>query len=354
MRVPSQNASAVPMRRLAVGALVVALALAACASSAASTPAPSAAAAPPTISSPPASPTPAAVPSSAPTPVATPASSLTALTLLWQKAGPMKAKTETYWPAIDPRTGDVWVASSFDNEYWIFSPDGKYLESWGVGGKGGGQLALTTHDMSPDGAGAIAFAPDGSFYIADVGNYRVEKFDKDRHFVTAWGSFGIGQGQFANPKGIATDGKSVYVADDGTAMQVFDADGHFIRAFDFPFVLFSLAPSGLLVSADTTGVLELDASGGQAAHFDLDWAALGGGPSQAVTDKAGDIYIGLQADSGPVGLVELDPNGKQIGLWSTGAETIALDPDGGAIYMADTGPSLSGWPYIRKYALPKR
>ena len=296
---------------------------------------------------------PSVVTAATPVPTASaPAPSAAPLTLLWQKSGPAKAKTETYWPAIDPVTGNVWVASSFDNQYWIFKPDGTFVESWGVGGKGDGQFDLTTHDVNPDGAGAIAFAPDGSFYVADVGNYRVEKFDKNRKFVRAWGSFGTDNGQFTNPKGIATDGKTVYVADDGNGMQAFDANGGFLRKFDFPFVLFSLTPAGNLLTA--VGALDtFDGSGKQLSHVSIDAGSLlGAFTSQAVLDAAGNAFVGLQLDSGPVGLVELDPAGKQIGLWSTGAETLVLARDGTAAYMAYTGPSLSGWPYLRKYALP--
>lgn len=344
MRVPTTH-----MSRLIAGGLAVTLAIAACGGSSAAT---SVATPPPTGASH-ATATTAATPTIAPTAAATPVPSNAALALLWQKSGPAKAKTETYWPAIDPVTGNVWVASSFDNQYWIFKPDGTFIASWGVGGKGDGQLDLTTHDVNPDGAGAIAFAPDGGFYVADVGNYRVEKFDKNRKFVRAWGSFGTDNGQFTNPKGIATDGKTVYVADDGNGMQAFDADGGFLRRFDFPFVLFSLTPAGNLLTADNGYLDQFDGSGKQLSHLSIDAGNVVGGTSQAVLDQAGNAYVGLQGDSGPVGLVELDPSGKQIGLWSTGSETIVLAPDGSAVYMAYTGPSLSGWPYLRKYALPK-
>jgi hypothetical protein len=248
--------------------------------------------------------------------------------LVWQKTGPTSGKTETYWPAIDPVTGDIWVASSFQNEYWIFHPDGRFVEAWGAGRTGPGQFELTTHDANPDGAGAIAFATGGSFFVADVANNRVEKFDSDRNFVTSWGSFGTGNGQFTAAKGIATDGKSVYVADDSGTMQAFDTTGHFLRSFPFPFVLFSLTPSGDLVVFDGGAVLELDGNGQQVGRFDLDLWGLTGSPSQVVADSS------------------------RLGAWASGGETMVVAPDGAAIYFAHTGRSLSGWPYLRKDALP--
>jgi hypothetical protein len=289
-----------------------------------------------------------------PTPTAVPsASPLAALTLLWQRSGHVTEKVATYWPAIDPKTGNIWVAASRQNQFWIFSPDGKFLEAWGTPGKGPGQFKLTSNDPSPDSVGAIAFAPDGSFYVTDTGNYRVEKFDAHRHFVTTWGSFGTGDGQFGSPKGVATDGKTVYVSDDPRAdVQAFDMTGQFLHSFPFPFVLFTLAPSGHLFVTDETGVLELDGHGKRVAHHDIDYTALGGGGAQVAVDAAGHIFVEIQNDSGPVGLVELDARGAVLNEWAGGGETMALSRDGKAVYLAYTGPPDVGWDFIRKYTLP--
>lgn len=281
-----------------------------------------------------------------------PVPSAAALTLAWQKAAPATAPTATYWPAIDPVTGDVWVTSPWENRFWIFKPDGTFVETWGTAGTGDGQFHLTTHDQShPDADGAIAFAPDGSFYVADGGNDRVQQFDAQRHFVRAWGSFGNGDGQFTSPKGIATDGKTVFVADDARGdMQSFDATGKHLATFPFPFVLFSLMPNGNLLTMDQ----EFGPSGKQIASLSVDFAALGGSPSMAVADKAGNLFVGIQTDTlGAVGLVKLDATGHVLAHWTSGGETLALSPDGKAIYMAYTGPpSGFGWPYLRKYILP--
>jgi hypothetical protein len=336
MRTPAFRRRPGLVRALASLAAVL-LAVSACGSSGTAPPAtePAPSNAPATL----APPTPTAAPSPSP---------LDALTLLWQKGGPSTVKANTYWPAIDPLTGNVWVASSFDNHYWIFSADGKFLEAWGTPGTGPGQFKLTTNDPRPDAVGAIAFAPDGTFYVVDNGNSRVEKFDKNRQFVTMWGSFGTGDGQFANPKGIATDGTTVYVADDPRFdIQAFDTDGRFVRSFPFPFVLFSRAPTGHLFVADRSGLRELDRTGQQVHHFDVDYGALGGDAAQTAVDDAGHIFVELQTESGPVGLVELDSEGGILNHWSSGGETMALAPDGKAVYMA-----CYGWGFIRKFALP--
>ena len=341
---PSGSISHLRPRSLVVGLVILSVVLAACGGGASPTTAPTATATPtvamsvaPTLQ--PASPAPTALPG---------------LKLLWQAAGPVSGKLVTYWPAIDPVSGDIWVAASRQNQFWIFKHDGTFVEAWGIAGKGDGQFKLTTNDPSPDSVGAIAFAPDGSFFVADNGNYRVERFDKDRHFVTKWGSFGVGDGKFSSPKGVATDGSTVWVADDGGSLQAFDTTGKFLRSTTFPFVLFSRASSGHLFVADPTGVLEVDAATGNTVkHLDVTWSDLGGDSSDVVADGAGHLFAGLQSDAGPVGLVELDAGtGAVLGQWSNGAETMAISPDGKTLYLAYTGPNGTGWPYIQAVSLP--
>ena len=290
-------------------------------------------------------------------PILPTASPLASLKLLWQGAGPVTAKgLATYWPTVDPITNDIWVAASRQNQYWIFSPDGKFLEAWGTAGSGPGQLALTTHDPTPDSVGAIAFAPDGSFYVADNGNYRVEKFDKNREFVLQWGSFGAGDGQFGSPKGIATDGKSVWVGDDPRGdVQVFDTNGKFLRKFPGSFFFSRAAPAGKWYGADPSGVAVTDDAGKTIGHLPVDWASLGDGPTQ-LAYASGHLYGGWthpEDPSLPSGLVELDATtGALLHEWSNGDGSIGISADGKTLYLAADGPNYTGWPYIQAVALP--
>ena len=74
----------------------------------------------------------------------------------------------------------------------------------------------------------IAVASDGSVYVADTANHRIQKFTSAGVFISQWGtegngSFRRGDGQFDEPGGIAvaSDG-SVYVADtDNNRIQKF-------------------------------------------------------------------------------------------------------------------------------------
>src|SRR5665213_3313653 len=66
-----------------------------------------------------------------------------------------------------------------------------------------------------------------------VPNALIAKFDKDGRFVKSWGKKGTAPGEFANVRSIAVDVQgNVYAADGGNKrVQVFDNDGNFKTAF---------------------------------------------------------------------------------------------------------------------------
>ena len=77
--------------------------------------------------------------------------------------------------------------------------------------------------------GGVTVASDGSIYVADTANHRVQQFDAEGAFIRRWGreSPGTEPGTFIDPIDIAAapDG-TVYVVDDGRDdIQRFSADG---------------------------------------------------------------------------------------------------------------------------------
>ena len=82
---------------------------------------------------------------------------------------------------------------------------GEFISSWGTEGEGPGQF------RKPSG---LAIDGNDDVYVCEIGNNRVQKFDKDGNFICMWGKEGQGPGEFGNLHGIIVDSSgNVYVAD---------------------------------------------------------------------------------------------------------------------------------------------
>jgi len=98
---------------------------------------------------------------------------------------------------------------------------GEHLKTIGTRGRGEGNFNLALQATT---------TPDGTVYVTDSGNFRVQAFDRDGNFKLAFGSVGRKSGQFARPKGIASgrDG-NIYVVDAAFGnFQIFDSKGRLL------------------------------------------------------------------------------------------------------------------------------
>ncbi|MGA1869868.1 MAG: 6-bladed beta-propeller [bacterium] len=134
--------------------------------------------------------------------------------------------------AIDA-SGNVYLVDYMNHCIKKFSSDGYFITTWGTYGYGDGQFA------SPS---AIAIDESGNVYVGDhrlkydpslgtnVDERRIQKFTSDGKFITTWGSEGSDNGQFKLPRGIALDDKgNVYVIDwSSNCIQKFTSEGKFI------------------------------------------------------------------------------------------------------------------------------
>ena len=119
-----------------------------------------------------------------------------------------------------PLARHVYVVDSGNNRIQKFDSTGTYLTQWGTLGSGNGQFdhPLGIHEIVLNGD------LDGNAVIcvADSGNNRVQVFDNTGTYLTQWGTYGSGNGQFDHPMGIHEivlngdlDGNAVYVVDSG-------------------------------------------------------------------------------------------------------------------------------------------
>jgi sugar lactone lactonase YvrE len=76
----------------------------------------------------------------------------------------------------------------------------------------------------------IAVDEDGNVFVSDTWNNRIEVFDADGTFIRAFGEAGDGPGYFARPKGISVDGDGhIWVADGmQDRVQVFTPEGRLL------------------------------------------------------------------------------------------------------------------------------
>ncbi len=110
-----------------------------------------------------------------------------------------------------------------------FAPDGRLLHQWGREGTNTGQLIFPR---------AVAVAPDGGIWVSEYAfAERIQKFSADgATCLLSLGGPGRGPGEFNRAEGIGVDAAgNLHVADScNHRIQVFSADGRFLRAYGRP------------------------------------------------------------------------------------------------------------------------
>lgn len=188
----------------------------------------------------------------------------------------------------------IWTT---DNQLHVirkFSPEGQLLLTLGETGIGGGD---ETHFRSPD---DLVFSSKGEIYVADAGNGRVVRLNKDGKFLSQWGTKGPksqphGPSQFAAAHGIAIDKQDrIFVADRGNKrIQVFSPGGEFIAewtGFGQPFGALVVGQELLVSDGDAHTISHLSLKDGKLAK---QW----GGPETLklphlmAVDPRGNLYV---------------------------------------------------------------
>src|SRR5579864_1954847 len=131
--------------------------------------------------------------------------------------------------------GNIYAADTGRNRILVFSPSGQLLKQVGHGGS---DLGGFTQPMT------LAFAPDGSFYVPDWENQRIERFNSAFDATDAW-SLGF------HAFGVAVDQSGrIYAPDvDHRRVEVFTPQGASLG--EISSALFDVAPRQLAMA--TTG-----------------------------------------------------------------------------------------------------
>ncbi len=128
--------------------------------------------------------------------------------------------------------GSLYVADSGNNRIQHLSPDGDVIKVWGKFGD------ISTGDAPPGTfyePWGIAVDSDNNVYVADTWNHRIQKFDANGNFITQWGTFGQAENSsaFWGPRDILVDSQDrIFVTDTGNKrIVIFDKDGNFLSSF---------------------------------------------------------------------------------------------------------------------------
>ncbi len=239
--------------------------------------------------------------------------------LVWKITGDPNPFSKPIGVAVDGE-GNVYVVDVGNSRVEKFDRNGKFLLMWGSKGSGDGQF-----DIFSKNEGRAAVDGQGNLYVVDSDNQRIQKFDSSGKFLLKWGSQGEGEGQFGLPADIAMDPQNnVYVSDIGNdTIQKFDSNGKFLLRWgshgsangNFNFAIsVALDGQGSVLVADYTGRLQkFDSSGKFISKYTLPPVASTVLSTWSIAlDSQGNIYV---ADHSAYRIVKLDSNGNLLAVW---------------------------------------
>ncbi len=128
---------------------------------------------------------------------------------------------------------ELYVPEYFNDRIQVFGLDGTPRRVIGEPGSGPGQF---------NAPGGVAIGPDGTVYVADFYNQRVQRLQPDGSFIGQWGETGdpgIWSGQFNYPTDVAFSPEGTLFVADGynDRVQAFASNGDFSHKWGGPFGL---------------------------------------------------------------------------------------------------------------------
>jgi hypothetical protein len=164
---------------------------------------------------------------------------------------------------LDRKKGRVILTDTFNHRVQIFDMEGNFIGAFGSQGTGEGEFNNPTGIYYTEiDAGGTTRGKRGRIILTDTFNHRVQIFDEDGNLINMFGSEGIGEGEFSEPRGVTMDVMgNIYVADTNNhRVQIFDVDGNFIESigqqgsgegeFESPEGV-AIGPNGNLFVSDT-------------------------------------------------------------------------------------------------------
>jgi predicted membrane-bound mannosyltransferase/DNA-binding beta-propeller fold protein YncE len=255
----------------------------------------------------------------------------------------------------------LYVADSLNHRIEHFDAKGNLLKAWG-------SFADVQQGNAPGGTfnepWGIAVGPDGSVYVADTWNHRIQKFSADGAFLAMWGAkpgtATADEVRFYGPRAIAVDAQGrVFVSDTGNKrIVIFSSDGQLLGQFGTPGagdgqldepVGLAMDEQGKVYVADTWNHrVQIFAPGADGVYapvevFDVNgWFGTSPDTKPYLTvDSVHHIYI---TDPGTCRIIEFNERGVVLSVWGACGDDpnslntptgLAVDPQGG-LWVTDT------------------
>jgi DNA-binding beta-propeller fold protein YncE len=242
--------------------------------------------------------------------------------------------------AIDPTSGDLWVAESAQDRVLEFNSQRKYLRQFGSEGSGNGQFM---------GIAGIATNSSGDVYVADAANNRVQEFSSEGAYIRQFAAYKVSAIAVDSEGNVWVDQMSLpgghiqEFSSTGVLLSQFGSAGNETGELELAFGLsFS---GGHLYVAELGRVQEFSSSGGFIRVFDERGSGNGKSnfPFGIATDPTtGDLYV---SETGADRVQKFSPEGSFIATFGSPGSGVGQfsDPQGlavgssGTIYVADSG-----------------
>ncbi|MDP2947984.1 MAG: TIGR03663 family protein, partial [Chloroflexota bacterium] len=225
--------------------------------------------------------------------------------------------------AVD-RDGNLYVADSGNNRIQKFDREGKFIAQVGKPGSGEGEF------NEPWG---VAVDSQGNVYVADTWNHRIQKFDRDLKFLTQWGRPASDLNNpkpfdFWGPRDVAIDPDgNVWVTDTGdNRLLKFAPDGTFQTALGKPGAEPGQFQEPVAIEIAANGdIFVADAWNSRVQRFDRDLKPLGQFPvpGWVPNDPAAKPYLALAPDGS---IIASEPAGQRV---------LRLGPDGSILSVLE-------------------
>jgi sugar lactone lactonase YvrE len=138
------------------------------------------------------------------------------------------------WGIAVDKSGNVYVADTWNHRIQKFDANGKFITTWGTNGDTRG--IAQTSPLLFYGPRAIAIDAQGNLLVTDTGNKRVLKFSPNGDPLAQFGGVGADNGKFLEEVGIAIDKQgNIFVADTwNLRIQKFDSNFNYITQWAVP------------------------------------------------------------------------------------------------------------------------